>query len=176
MPLSRSRRLAITAAAGIVGLCACATKPTPYMPATATSGYGYSEQQIEQNRFRINFRGNAATPPDRVDTYLLYRAAELAKAQGFDSFILSKHQIEVAKRSGGGPTLSIGGMGFGGGSTAIGGGAGFTFGGGARGSLYETYADVLMKKGPKAPGDVQAYSTDEVLARLQGTVKPAPGK
>ncbi len=66
----------------------CAT-PTSYGPAKSARGYGFSEQQLGQNQFRIQFRGNAATPRDVVEDYLLYRASELTLQEGCDYFVLS---------------------------------------------------------------------------------------
>ena len=68
-------------------LSACATQ-TPYQPASADR-YGFSEQRIETNRIRITFRGNALTDRETVETYLLYRAAEVTIASGQDYFIVA---------------------------------------------------------------------------------------
>ena len=59
----------------VVALClllaACAAKPTPYQ--AAQGGFGYSEQQTEENRYRVSFAGNSATSRQTVEEYLLYR-------------------------------------------------------------------------------------------------------
>lgn len=76
------------AAAGCTALllAGCAT-PTPYQPIGATSAAGgYSNLRIAPNRYRVAFAGNSLTSRERVETYLLYRAAELTVEQGFDSF------------------------------------------------------------------------------------------
>jgi hypothetical protein len=84
------KRLLVTlAAAAALGgaLAGCAT-PTPYqpnIPGTAQSG-GYSEVRIEPNRFRVTFSGNSLTSRQTVESYLLYRSAELTVAQGYDWF------------------------------------------------------------------------------------------
>jgi hypothetical protein len=75
-------------------LAACATA-TPYQPLGApgnrTSG-GFSEQQIEQNRFRVTFSGNEMTARQTVETYLLYRAAQLTAQQGYDWFVTADRE------------------------------------------------------------------------------------
>jgi hypothetical protein len=84
----RSAALA-TALAVAAGLAACAT-PTPYqpnVPGQPTSG-GYSEVQIEADRFRVNFQGNTLTSRETVEGYLLFRAAELTLQRGFDWFTI----------------------------------------------------------------------------------------
>jgi hypothetical protein len=97
-----SKRSAAIAAALILagGLAACAT-PTPYQPnirGQATSG-GYSEQRIEQNRFRVNFTGNSLTSRETVEGYLLFRAAELTVQQGHDWFTIVDRNTERDART-----------------------------------------------------------------------------
>ncbi len=82
------RSVAFAAALAVAaGLAACAT-PTPYqpnLPGQATSG-GYSEMRVEANRFRVNFAGNSLTSRETVESYLLFRAAELTVQNGYDWF------------------------------------------------------------------------------------------
>jgi len=69
------------------GLAACAT-PTPYqpkVPGQAASG-GYSDQRLEPDRWRVTFAGNTVTARETVESYLLFRAAELTLQQGADWF------------------------------------------------------------------------------------------
>jgi hypothetical protein len=79
------RRVLISMAA-LSMLAACAS-PTPYQAADG-SRRGYTEQQIETNRFRISFDGNSLTDRETVETYLLYRAAELTVEEGYDHFMV----------------------------------------------------------------------------------------
>ncbi len=85
------------AALALFALAACATPSTPYQ-ARGEGRYGYSEQQIEANRARVSFRGNTFTHRDQVETYLLYRAAELTIAQGFDFFVAAHREVETEHR------------------------------------------------------------------------------
>ena len=68
---------------------------TPYQPATASSRLGFSDEQIESNRFRVSFAGNSLTSRETVERYLLYRAAELTVQRGFDHFILVTRDTET---------------------------------------------------------------------------------
>jgi hypothetical protein len=77
-------RRVLTSIAGLALLAACAT-PTPYQAAEGGRS-GYAENQIESNRFRISFEGNSLTDRETVETYLLYRAAELTVEEGYDYF------------------------------------------------------------------------------------------
>lgn len=89
MPFERFRILTIvTAGALLLGACATAT---PYQPlgarGTGASG-GFSDIRLASDRYRVTFAGNAMTSRARVETYLLYRAAELTRARGFDGFTI----------------------------------------------------------------------------------------
>ncbi len=88
----------LTFVAGIAVLTACATA-TPYQPSTsADARNGFSEMQIENDRVRISFDGNSLTKRDTVETYLLYRAAELTKQKGYDYFTLTNRATDEKTR------------------------------------------------------------------------------
>lgn len=92
------RKLFMMAAGfALLALSACAT-PTAYAPAATPGGYGYTEQQIESNRFRVTFRGNSLTDRELVEAALLYRAAELTLAQGGDYFVVADRDTEARSR------------------------------------------------------------------------------
>jgi hypothetical protein len=94
--LKRPRIAALALAlAGSAALGGCMTA-TPYQPATASaSSNGYSDHQIEGNRFEVSFRGNSLTSRETVERYLLFRAAELTVQHGFDHFILVSKDTET---------------------------------------------------------------------------------
>lgn len=75
----------LLAATAALALSACATA-TPYAPASPDSRYGYSQQRIEADRFRVSFAGNSVTSRDQVEMSLLLRAAELTVENGGDWF------------------------------------------------------------------------------------------
>jgi hypothetical protein len=83
------KRLVFAALATATLLAGCAT-PTPYQPLGAPTGVrgGFTDQQIERNRFRVTFSGNQFTSRQRVENYLLFRAAELTTQRGFDGFTM----------------------------------------------------------------------------------------
>src|SRR5438128_987810 len=93
----RMKRTFLAAAAvAALTLSACATA-TPYQPlqrGSAVSG-GYSEQQLEPNRWRVTFSGNSLTDRRTVENYLLYRSAELTLSQGFDWFTTIDRQTDA---------------------------------------------------------------------------------
>lgn len=82
-------------AVAVLGLLAACTTATPYGPASQGGGYGFSDQRIEENRFRITFRGNSSTSRETVENSLLYRAAELTVDQGYDYFVVVENDTEA---------------------------------------------------------------------------------
>lgn len=94
--LIRAKTWALIASAAVLTACATAT---PYQPATnANASNGFSEIQIESDRTRISFDGNSLTDRETVETYLLYRAAELTKQKGYDYFLLTERETDKKTR------------------------------------------------------------------------------
>ena len=78
----------------VLGACATAT---PYQEATNSNG-GYENQQIESNRWAISFTGNTLTDRQTVESYLLYRAAELTNQNGYDHFQIVTRETDAQSR------------------------------------------------------------------------------
>lgn len=133
-------------------LAGCATAiGTPYAPADK-KGYGYTDTQIEANRFRVTFAGDGATPPQVVEDFALLRAAELALANGYDWLRVIYRDTQFEEKGGVGL-----GAGFGTGSYGRHSGVDVGVGGnlgtvGAR-KFYTTRMEVLFGKGAKPEGD-----------------------
>ena len=76
-------------------LSACVTA-TPYQPVVqgrASLG-GFTEQKVENNRYRVTFKGNSLTSRETVEGYLLFRAAELTVQNGYDWFALAQRDTD----------------------------------------------------------------------------------
>lgn len=147
-------------------LASCASV-TPYQPADSR-GYGYSEQRLESNRYRITFIGSGATPPGTVDNYLMLRAAEMTVFNGYDWFALTGRSqgLEPQQRE---PSLGIGiGMGSHGSGGGVSLGIGQTIAGGK--SPNRAQADVLMYAGQKPTDRSDAFDAREVKANLEAQV------
>jgi hypothetical protein len=90
MQQSKPLRIVLAAALASALLGACATA-TPYQPlgarGTGASG-GFSDVRLASNRYRVTFAGNSMTSRERVETYLLYRAAELTVQRGYTGFTI----------------------------------------------------------------------------------------
>lgn len=91
----RPQARALGALLVVMALSACATA-TPYQPSVPgrAAGGGFSEQRVEANRFRVTFSGNSLTSRETVESYLLYRAAELTVAQGYDWFAIADRNTD----------------------------------------------------------------------------------
>jgi hypothetical protein len=142
-------------------LAACAGKPTPYQ--SAQSGYGYSEQRIEENRYRVSFAGNSATSRQTVEDYLLYRAAELTVQNGHDWFeVADRDTVQEWSGYGGSPAMGVGGV-----SGNVGVGLSFPMFGGGSAPSYTANMDILVHDGEKPPENANAYDAFAVISRLQ---------
>jgi len=189
------RLLIAAAAASALALASCETA-TPYQPIAPgnhTSG-GYSEQRVEPNRWRVTFSGNSLTSRETVETYLLYRAAELTLAQGYDWFSLVDRHTDRDTRVYAdpiGPGFYGPGYGFGGywgpswryyrrGAWGGWGGWGAGWGPGPfdlqQVTKFEATAEIVMGRGPKPAGDRRAFEARAVVDNLNGKiVRPTAG-
>ena len=141
---------------------------TPYQPRRNT--YGYSEVQIDHRTVRVAFRGNAYTPREIVETYLLYRAAEVTLEHSFDYFLIVDGGIAARQRVEDYSGPIFGGFGFysyGGHSHGVGTGLGlgipesyYTYKG------YDSSVVIKMYKGWAPQDDARAYGAKEVLEYL----------
>ena len=182
------RALIVVAAA--LSLTACETA-TPYQPLSAqrieTQG-GYSDQQIEANRWKVMFSGNSLTSRDTVERYLLFRASQLTLRQGFDWFYaVDRHTNRQTSYYGdpyfggwdGGLDYALyrPGFGWGYGYGGFGPYGGFGYGGLGGGgfdidqiSQYQASVEVVMGHGPKPADNPHAYDAHQVVEHLQGTI------
>ena len=171
------------------GLAGCETA-TPFQPIAAQHGEdrgGYSEQQIEANRFRVEFAGNTLTSRQTVEKYLLFRAAQLTVSSGFDWFqSVDRHTDKQTSYYGdgfdgwaGGPAWGLyrPGFGWGYGYGGIGPYGGFGYGGfGGPGfdidqvTRYQASVEIVMGRGPKPPNP-RAYDARQVIDHLQATIR-----
>ncbi|MDH3658876.1 MAG: hypothetical protein OEU92_02420 [Alphaproteobacteria bacterium] len=157
----------LSAACITLGLAACSASPTPYQ--VAAEDGGYTDQQLESDRYRVKFEGNSATPRETVEDYALYRAAELTLATGNDYFKVISKEIEPIIGSVRGVSPGFG-IGVGGGSGNFGLGVSTGFGGGRADYSYVTYLDIIVFEGEKPENDREAYSAFDVIERLRSAV------
>lgn len=79
-------------------LAACAT---PYQSSIAgvfgVAG-GYSDEQLADGIWRVRFSGNVEATQETIQTYWLYRCAELALAKGYDGFAIVAGGARLSRR------------------------------------------------------------------------------
>ncbi|MGF1464138.1 MAG: hypothetical protein ACFB2Z_13450 [Maricaulaceae bacterium] len=161
-------------AAALISVAACAS-PTPYQQAFKNRP-GYSEARLEDDRFRVQFSGNSLTDRQTVETYVLFRAAELTLQNGYDYFTIVLRDIDANRR--------ISGTSFNNGFGVFGGfgGGGFFFSrgfGGLGGGIstfnareirsFSAIAEVQLHEGDK-PDTPNAFDAREVQRNLQNEV------
>jgi hypothetical protein len=173
----RGMTLRNTCAMVALAVLAACTTPTPYRPAMTPNDDGYTTQRLESNRFRISFKGNSVTNRQTVDTYMLYRAAEVTLENGGDYFVIVNKDVDKnTAYENYGDDLAWG----------WGGGWGWRRGPGFGGGIdytrpinsYDAIADIVTYRGPKPAGNPNAYDAHEVMAAVGPTVMriaPAPG-
>jgi hypothetical protein len=166
------RTHAVVAGFAMLAMLAGCGQPTLYQP--AADGYGYSEQQIEDNRYRVSFAGNDLTSADTVQNYLLYRAAELTLDRGYDYFTVVARNLDRSTAYWGTGDTHLG-SGYWTGRGDFVGGLGFTTYSARPIDSYSASADVVMFEGEKPAGDVNAYDARSVLRQLGPTIEAAPG-
>ena len=137
---------------------ACAT-PTPYGPASE-GGFGYSEQAIEANRYRVSYRAN---DPVVAEDGALRRAAELTLQNGYSYFTVISRDND---RTTTGPRSSVG---IGGGNfgrrTGAGVGVNVPISGGSQ--RVTTRLEIVMGRGEQPDGP-RTYDANETLRNLRG--------
>lgn len=174
------KRLLVVLAAAALSACATAT---PYQAAGAqgAAGYGYAERQIETNRYSISFSGNSLTERDTVESYMLFRAAELTLEKGYDYFITAQRATDDDKRL----------VGFGG-PSRYGFYPYYSWYSPYRGwrpfhdpfwdddttfrevTRYQATAEIVMFKGQKPADNPQAFDARQVRDNLAGRVTRPP--
>ncbi len=60
------------------------------------SGYGYSESEISENRYRIDYKAKSSHT-SKAKNYALLRAAELTTEKGYDWFVVVDRETRVEK-------------------------------------------------------------------------------
>lgn len=190
MRLGRKAVLAALASSTLL-VAGCATETT-YRPATGQGFYrtGFSERQIEPDRFLVSFAGNSVTERDTVERYLLFRAAELTLQNGYDYFLMANRDTDLQSRTYSTPGLGWGYGGFGGywGPSWRYYGRGFGwrtwdpwFGGGGFGpwgnnfdvrtiDRYEANAEIVMRRGPIPRDNLRAFNARAVVDSIGPTV------
>ena len=91
-----NRRLNAMLGLGAIALLAgCAAEPPYFGPAGPGHPTGYTDQQIDQNRFRVSYQGSSSTPRVTVENFLLLRAAQVAQQAGYPYFVFDTRDTKT---------------------------------------------------------------------------------
>ena len=150
----------------VCGLCSCAT---PYQE----MGYlgGYKDIRLDSNTVSVSFEGNGGTPRQTVETYLLYRCAEVTRDAGYDYFVILNQLTEAnfavapgqytsstfATRSRGSSTMQ---------SSTTG-----TYFQGPASAAYTSQALIKMFKGRKPAESAAAFDAQDIIEHLGPQVR-----
>jgi hypothetical protein len=164
--------VAASLCAGLL-LTGCATGPAPFQAKTDDATNGYTDQQLAQNRYRVTYTGTLNTPRATVETYLLFRSAQVTQAAGFAAFAFDDRDTKAHT------TYFTDDNGF----------FGFPhrrFGWYWSGwpsddqfesqpiTRYEAYAEIVMLTADQAKADPRSLNAQDVLGRLGPQVLPPP--
>lgn len=161
-------------AAAVAALAACATTPPPYAAATGPNSAGYSETQIENNRYFVTYRAGGASDAQLLQDYALLRAADLTLQNGREWFWVDRRTLDEANTRRSGPSFGVG-VGAGswgrrsGGSVGV--GMNFPLGGGQGQRARSATLEIRMGEGPK-PDDPNAYDARSISQNLRSRVTP----
>lgn len=148
-----------------LSLAACeTTSGAPYAQATGPQAAGFSEIRLEQDRYRVTYRGSARLDQARIEDLALLRAADLALASGYDWFRIVDRFADVSAPRGPTVSLGTGGASFGG-RSSVGVGLGTSFALGGSGTRAVTL-EVQFGRGNR-PNDRDAYNAADVSRSIR---------
>jgi hypothetical protein len=171
------------------GLLAACMAPTPYQARLEGQQTGYTDRALTQNRYRVTFTGNSATPRETVESYLLLRAAEVARAAGSNNFVFdtrnTRANTSVQTVPYGPPDPYWGGRrgfwggGYWGGGLGGWGGWGYPYDPGMDVVVrtnYEAYAEIVLLTPDQASKEPRAINANDVIAHIGPDAAPKPAK
>jgi hypothetical protein len=161
------RKLVIAAA--VATLAACATSPPPYAAASGPNRAGYSETQIESNRYYVTYRSGSPADAQLISDYALLRAADLTLQNGREWFWVDHRTVDEADGGQSGPRI---GVGIGGGSWgsrsggSVGVGMNFPLGGQQGQTARAATLEIRFGEGAK-PDEPNAYDARSISTNLR---------
>src|SRR5215469_6355182 len=175
--MAANLRLRVTAAlAGAAAfLTACASEPAYFGPLSQGHSTGYTDQQIDQNRFRVTYQGNSATPRETVEDFLVLRSAQIAVQAGYPYFMFDTRDTK-AKTMYFSTFDNWPGWGYRRWGWYGWGGPPFDEGDAVTRPVtrYEAYAEIVLLTEAQAHNDPRALNAQSVIGHLSPLVAPTP--
>jgi hypothetical protein len=78
----------------LLAILAACESPAPFSPRDGNST-GYTDRQLAANRWRVTFKGNAATPRETVENYILLRSAQVTLQSGYRWFVFDTRDTQA---------------------------------------------------------------------------------
>lgn len=180
-PLLRpfARALPLTLIAGLLAGCMA---PSPYGPRLEGRQTGYTDRALTQNRYRVTFTGNSVTPRETVESFLLLRAAEVARAAGYTNFVFDTRNTSTRTSVQTIPSFPAPDPFYGGyGRRGFGywGGWDFPYDPGVDVVVrtnYEAYAEIVLLNPEQAAKEPRALNAAEVITRIGPEAAPKPSQ
>ena len=70
-----------------LAVAACAPEVPYFGPKDADHATGYTDEKLDQNRFRVTYSGNSQTNRETVEDFLLLRSAQVTEQSGSHFFM-----------------------------------------------------------------------------------------
>jgi hypothetical protein len=163
----------VLAVAAAATLAACASVPPPYTAAASSGAVGYSETQIEANRYFVTYRAPSGADAALLQDYALLRAADITLENGREWFWVDRRTVDERYSDSRGPSV---GVGVGGGSWGRHSGASVGVGvslpiGGSGHRAYAATLEVRFGEGPR-PDEPNTYDARAVSTNLRARMAP----
>lgn len=154
--------------AAFLVLAACATAPA-YAPAAGPAAAGYSETQIESNRYFVTYRASGSADTALLQDFAMLRAAELTVQNGRDWFWVDRRTFDDQRMQHTGPSIGVGiGAGNWGRHSGVNVGVGVNIPIGGQNVTRARAATVEIRLGDGAkPDDPNAYDAHALSANLR---------
>lgn len=158
-------------AVAALALSACVSTPPSYAPAASATAAGYSETQIESNRYFVSYRAPGSADAALIQDYALLRAADLTLQNNREWFWVDRRSLDGQGQRRG-PSIGIGvGGGSYGGHSGLGGGVGLRVPLGNRGEQARgATLEIRFGEGPK-PDDPNAYDARSISTNLRARLQ-----
>jgi hypothetical protein len=79
----------------LVLIAGCAQQPPYFGPKDSDHATGYTDERLDQNRYRVTYTGNSATARETVEDFLLLRSAQVTLQSGFGHFVFDTRDTQA---------------------------------------------------------------------------------
>ncbi len=162
----------LAGAAVLAVLAGCAEEPPYFGPLGPDHSTGYTDQQIDQNRFRVTYTGNSVTPRETVENFLLLRAAQVTQKAGYPYFVFDTRDTKTKTSYYSAFTGWPGWGGYGGYRHSWAYGPYEEEGESRPITRYEAYAEIILLNDAQAKTEPRALNAQSVIEHLGPTAAP----